>query len=43
MLSLHVFRSAFGNDNCIRISYATSENILIEGINRIKNQLEQLL
>jgi len=34
--------SAFGNDNCIRISYATSENILIEGINRIKNQLEQL-
>ncbi len=34
--------SAFGNDNCIRISYATSENILIEGINRIKNHLEQL-
>lgn len=34
--------SAFGNNNCIRISYATSENILIEGINRIKNQLEQL-
>ncbi len=34
--------SAFGNDNCIRISYATSENILIEGFNRIKNQLEQL-
>ena len=34
--------SAFGNDNCIRISYATSENILIEGINRIKKQLEQL-
>ena len=33
---------AFGNDNCIRISYATSENILIEGINRIKHQLEQL-
>ena len=34
--------SAFGNDNCIRISYATSEDILIEGINRIKNQLDQL-
>ena len=34
--------TAFGNDNCIRISYATSENILIEGINRIKNQLELL-
>ena len=34
--------SAFGNNNCIRISYATSENILIKGINRIKNQLEQL-
>jgi len=32
----------FGNDNCIRISYATSENKLIEGIKRIKNQLEQL-
>tara|TARA_B100001093_G_scaffold520511_1_gene617214 strand:- start:19109 stop:20272 length:1164 start_codon:yes stop_codon:yes gene_type:complete len=34
--------TAFGNDNCIRISYATSENKLIEGIKRIKNQLEQL-
>ena len=34
--------SAFGNDNCIRISYATSEDLLIEGINRIKNQLDQL-
>tara|TARA_B100000900_G_scaffold57807_1_gene43342 strand:+ start:3938 stop:5101 length:1164 start_codon:yes stop_codon:yes gene_type:complete len=34
--------TAFGNDNCIRISYATSENQLIEGIKRIKNQLEQL-
>ena len=32
----------FGNNNCIRISYATSENKLIEGIKRIKNQLEQL-
>lgn len=34
--------TAFGNDNCIRISYATSENKLIEAIKRIKNQLEQL-
>ena len=33
---------AFGDPNCIRISYATSENQLIEGIKRIKNQLEQL-
>lgn len=33
---------AFGNPNCIRISYATSEDILIEAIKRIKNTLALL-
>ena len=33
---------AFGNPNCIRISYATSEEILTEAINRIKTALAQL-
>lgn len=33
---------AFGNEKCIRISYATSENILEEAINRIKIALSKL-
>lgn len=31
---------AFGNPNCIRISYATSQNELIEAMKRIKESLE---
>jgi aspartate aminotransferase len=31
---------AFGNPNCIRISYATSDNLLIEAFTRIKNALQ---
>ncbi|MFY7811387.1 MAG: aminotransferase class I/II-fold pyridoxal phosphate-dependent enzyme, partial [Flavobacterium sp.] len=31
---------AFGNPNCIRLSYATSKENLIEAIKRIKNALE---
>jgi aspartate aminotransferase len=34
--------SAFGNDNCIRFSYATSEENLTNAMNRIKKALEQL-
>ncbi len=33
---------AFGDPNCIRISYATSEDLLKEAINRIKKALDQL-
>ena len=33
---------AFGNPECIRISYATSDNKIIEAIKRIKNQLSKL-
>lgn len=33
---------AFGNPECLRISYATSEDILRESINRIKNTLALL-
>lgn len=33
---------AFGDPNCIRISYATSNNLLIEAIKRIKNALSDL-
>ncbi len=33
---------AFGDPNCIRISYATSNNILIEAIKRIKSALAEL-
>lgn len=33
---------AFGDPNCIRISYATSEDVLIEAIRRIKKSLEKL-
>lgn len=31
---------AFGNPNCIRISYATSDTLLIEAFTRIKNALQ---
>ncbi len=33
---------AFGDDNCIRLSYATSEDILTEALKRIKTALEKL-
>lgn len=33
---------AFGNDNCIRMSYASSMNDLVEGIKRLKSSLEKL-
>jgi aspartate aminotransferase len=33
---------AFGDDNCIRFSYATSEDKLIEAVKRIKETLEKL-
>ena len=33
---------AFGDPNCIRISYATSEDVLTEAIRRIKVSLEKL-
>ena len=33
---------AFGDSNCIRISYAASEKVLIEAMSRIKNALEKL-
>lgn len=34
--------SAFGNDHCIRLSYATDETKLIEALNRIKEALSLL-
>ncbi|MDG2448103.1 MAG: pyridoxal phosphate-dependent aminotransferase [Saprospiraceae bacterium] len=34
--------ASFGNDNCIRISYATSENQLIEAAKRIRRFFEKL-
>ncbi len=34
--------SAFGNDNCMRFSYATSEENLTKAMNRIKEALEKL-
>lgn len=34
--------SAFGDGNCIRFSYATSEELLIEAVNRIKKALAAL-
>lgn len=34
--------SAFGNSNCIRISYAASKDVLIESLNRIKKALAEL-
>lgn len=33
---------AFGDNNCIRLSFATSEDILIEAMRRIKASLERL-
>ena len=33
---------AFGDNNCIRFSYATSEDILTEALNRIKAALAKL-
>lgn len=33
---------AFGNPNCIRLSYATSDNLLTEACNRIKHSLAGL-
>jgi aspartate aminotransferase len=33
---------AFGDDNCVRFSYATSEDKIIEAIKRLKNALAQL-
>lgn len=33
---------AFGDPNCIRISYATSEDILTEALKRVKTALEKL-
>jgi aspartate aminotransferase len=34
--------SAFGNDNCIRLSYATSEENLLKAMDRMKNALNKL-
>jgi aspartate aminotransferase len=33
---------AFGDDNCIRISYATSDEKLVEACERIKLALDRL-
>ena len=33
---------AFGSPNCIRISYATSEDVLKEAIGRLKKALDRL-
>lgn len=33
---------AFGDPNCIRLSYATSKELLVEAVNRIKNALALL-
>ena len=37
-----VMGSAFGDDNCIRLSYATSEDLLREALRRIKEALAKL-
>jgi len=34
---------AFGAPNCIRISYATSDNLLVEAVKRIRKALETLI
>jgi aspartate aminotransferase len=34
--------SAFGNDECIRISYATSSDVLIEALSRLKHAFSML-
>lgn len=33
---------AFGNDNCVRMSFACSERNIVEGLRRLKNGLEKL-
>jgi aspartate aminotransferase len=33
---------AFGSPNCMRISYAAADEILVEAVSRIKTALEQL-
>ena len=35
--------SAFGEDNCIRISYATSEDLITEAMRRVKEALAKLV
>jgi aspartate aminotransferase len=35
--------TAFGEDNCIRFSYATSENLIIEAMRRTKEALAKLV
>ena len=35
--------SAFGEDNCIRFSYATSEELITEAMRRMKEALAQLV
>ncbi len=37
-----VMGSAFGDDSCIRLSYATSEELLVEALRRIKEALLKL-
>ncbi|MBR1792518.1 MAG: pyridoxal phosphate-dependent aminotransferase [Bacteroidales bacterium] len=37
-----VMGAAFGDDDCIRLSYATSEDLLIEAMRRIKDALAKL-
>lgn len=37
-----VMGAAFGDDNCIRLSYATSEDLLVEAMRRIKEALAKL-
>ena len=37
-----VMGSAFGDDNCIRLSYATSETLLIEALRRMKEAFAKL-
>lgn len=37
-----VMGSAFGDDNCIRLSYATSEELLAEALRRMKEALAKL-
>ena len=34
--------NSFGSPDCIRISYATSDNLLIEAVKRIKEAIEKL-
>lgn len=37
-----VMGSAFGDDECIRLSYATSEDLLVEALRRIKEAMARL-